>query len=86
MAVAGFTQDRTDTLRDVASTCGFGEASAFRRYQMQHSQLRHSELPPPFNRTVRHDHERLKPVLEDMLMSNDDIRRVEVITIMAPRR
>lgn len=41
---------------------------------------------PPFDRTVWHGHERLKPVLEDMLMSNDDIRRVEVITGLARRR
>ena len=41
---------------------------------------------PRFDRTVRHDHGRLKSMLEDMLMPNDDIRRVEVITGIAGRR
>ena len=30
--------------------------------------------------------EGLKPLLKDMLMSNDDIRRIEVITVAARRR
>lgn len=39
-----------------------------------------------FGRTFRHDHEKLKPVLENTLMSNDDICQLEVITGAARRR
>ncbi len=41
---------------------------------------------PHFDRTVRHDHGRLKPMLEDMLMPNETRHRVEVITGLAGRR
>ena len=46
----------------------------------------HDWTAPHFDRTVRHDHGRLEPVLEDMLMPGETHPRVEVITGLAGRR